>query len=438
MAQCPDVFADRFGLAEPLIETVTAALVSLPSDCSRLWVALSGGCDSVTLLHCAARAVQRRRAQHPEMLLPQLYAVHVNHQLHSAATAFEQLCRSTCAAWGVPLHVARVDVSVNDTGGPEARAREARYAVFSQVLADGDALWMAHHADDQAETVLLRAMRCSGVTGMAGMPSTRTLGNGTLMRPLLRYQRKTLEAYADTHRLSWCDDPTNGSSLYDRNYIRHHVIPCLSERWPQAVAALTQVAAHARETNDVLNAVADRQLAQWPDAPQRLSVDILSAMSSGEARLIIRRALAQMSLPMPPRARLDTVLSQLSAERGHIQWPGAEIRVWQGSVYLAPNSGNTLHSSNETLSVSEVWQITPLSGKKAEPLRFAERQGGERLQLKGYHRSLKAVFQERRVPPWLRQRYCVAWCGDTPVALVATTDAIVADGWHAQRVDVPK
>ena len=384
------------------------------------------------------RAVQWHRAQHPDRPSPQLYAVHVNHQLQSAAAAFEQLCRSLCSAWGVPLHVAHVDVRVNDTGGLEAQAREARYAVFSEVLADGDVLWMAHHADDQAETVLLRAMRGSGVTGMAGMPAARALGSGTLMRPLLRYQRKTLEAYACSHQLNWCDDPTNDSSLYDRNYMRHCVIPCLRERWSQAVNALTQVAAHARETDEVLNAVADRQLAQWPDAPHRLPVDALCAMSDGEARLIIRRALAQMSLPMPPRARLDTVVSQLSAEQGHIQWAGAEIRVWQGSLYLAPNLGDTLHSVHETLNVDEVWHIAPLTGDSAKSLRFAERQGGERLRLKGHHRSLKAVFQERRVPPWHRQQYCVAWCDDTPVALVAPTDAIVADGWQAQRINASK
>lgn len=429
MAPCPDVLADLHGSAEPLLKTVVEALASLPSCCSRLWVALSGGCDSITLLHCTARALR---------LLPssslELHALHVNHQLQDAAAAFERLCCSTCAEWGVTLHIERVTIDSDADGGPEAQARDARYAAFIKVLRKDDVLWMAHHADDQAETVLQRAMRGSGIAGMAGMPAQRPLGRALLMRPLLAHRQQALGAYARRHGLRWCDDPSNASSQYDRNYLRHQVIPCLSERWPQAVAALGQVAAHAREAHELLEMMADRQLAQWPKAPQQLPINALSTMSDSEARLMIRRALAHQGIPMPPRARLETVLAQLKVGHGHIHWPGGEVRLWQGALYLVANSADGAVLSSATIDAYAQWRVEPLiAGDVSLDVRFVAREGGERLRVNGCRRSIKALFQARGVPPWLRERFRVAWVGETPVALVSDTDAIVADGWHAWR-----
>lgn len=434
MAPCPDVFADATASVEPLLETVVDALVSLPSRCSRLWIALSGGCDSVALLHCAARAQRRLCAVRHSGALPELYALHINHHLQDAADDFEQLCRTICAAWGVTLHVAHVDINVRAEGGLEALARDARYAVFTQQLREGDVLWMAHHADDQAETILQRAMRGSGVTGIAGMPAQRPLGQGQLMRPVLGYRRHVLKDYAQRHSLRWCEDPSNASQRYDRNYLRHTIVPLLSERWPHAVTALGQVAAHARETDELLDIMADRQLAQWPNAPQQLPIDALLTLGNSEARLIIRRALALLQLSMPPRARLDTVLAQLSAGRGHVHWPGGEIRLWQGTLYLAANSADRAAGVNETMPSDLKWQIEPLMGNAEVPLRFAARQGGERLLVNGCHRSIKALFQSQCIPPWQRERYWVVWSGPIPIALVSDAHVIVADGWRAYRM----
>lgn len=428
MAPCPDVLADLDGSAEPLLETVVEALASLPSCCSRLWVALSGGCDSITLLHCTARAL----CLQPSCSL-ELHALHVNHQLQDAAADFERLCRSTCADWGVTLHIERVTIDIDADGGPEAQARDARYAAFMKVLREGDVLWMAHHADDQAETVLQRAMRGSGIAGIAGMPALRPLGRALLMRPLLAHRRRVLDAYAHRYGLQWCDDPSNASSQYDRNYLRHQVIPCLNERWPQAVAALGQVATHAREAHELLEMMADRQLAQWPKAPQQLPIDALSTMDDSEARLMIRRALAHQGIPMPPRARLETVLAQLKVGHGHVHWPGGEVRLWQGTLYLAANSADDAVLSSATINAYAQWRVEPLAGGVSCDVRFVAREGGERLRVNGCRRSIKALFQARGVPPWLRERFWVAWAGETPVALVSDTDAIVADGWHAWR-----
>lgn len=430
MALCPDVLADAHASAEPLFETVVDAWRSLPSCCSRLWIALSGGCDSITLLHCAARARHWLHSVEPCRALPELHALHINHHLQNAAADFEQLCRTTCTAWGVALHVEHVDIDLAEGGGLEAMARDARYAAFERQMGQSDVVWMAHHADDQAETVLQRAMRGSGVVGMAGMPAQRALGQGQLMRPLLNYRRKALEDYAQYHHLQWCEDPSNASQRYDRNYLRHTIVPHLTERWPHAVVALGQVAAHAREAHELLNTMADRHLMKWPNAPQRLPIDALCAMGDSEARLVIRRALVLLRLAMPPRARLDTVLAHLSAGQGHVHWPGGEVRLWQGTLYLASNSADQAVKTNETLPDSFSWQIVPQDASTAASLRFAIRQGGERLLVNGRHRSIKALFQDQHIPPWQRPHYWVAWSGDLPVALVSAAHVIAADGWR--------
>jgi len=430
MALCPDLSADCLKQSAVLLsETVVEALASLPSCCSQLWIALSGGRDSVTLLHSVVHAYRELQQRFPQRTLPSLQALHVNHQLQAAAQQFEHLCRASCEALKVKLHVAYVDIDEQAKGGLEALARDARYTVFEQQLQKHDVLWMAHHADDQAETVLQRAMRGSGVAGMAGMPSQRPLGAGWLMRPLLIHPRHLLEMYACYHQLQWCDDPSNASLDYDRNYLRHEIVPRLAARWPQAITMLGQVATHARDTEILLNAMADRQLEQWPQSPQQLPIDALNDMDAREAQLIIRRALAVQDIPLPPRARLATALEQLAAGKGHIMWPGGELHLWQGILYLARG-----HNVSTTPAVlAQQWDILPVEAFEVAPLRFVERQGGERLRINGHRRTLKAIFQAEHIPPWQRNEFCIVWCEDTPVALVSEQRAIVADGWYAKK-----
>ena len=282
---------------------------------------------------------------------------------------------------------------------------------------------MAHHADDQAETVLQRALRGSGIAGMSGMPRTRRLGLGHLERPVLHHPRQVLEAYARQHALVWCRDPSNANCQYDRNYLRHDVVPRLKARWPKALDALAQVAEHAREAHELLDTMADRAMAQWPKAPHRLPVPALRSLEESEARLIIRRALALQQATMPPRRRLATLMQQLSAAQGHIQWPGGEARLWQGELYLSAVSADTGFGGRFECSLR-----TP-RGDVVAPM-LHRRRGGERLRIEGHRRSLKWVFQTHGVPPWRREQYRVAWWQEEPVALLSLENAILADGWQ--------
>ena len=177
--------------------------------------------------------------------------MHVNHQLQDQADQWQAHCRALCAGLGVPLVEQRVSLDAAGDG-PEAAARRARYAVFEQLLGDEDVLFMAHHLDDQVETLMLRLMRGAGLTGLAGMPAERALGAGRLVRPLLGRPRRDLAAYAREQGLSWVEDPSNRDTTPDRNFLRHEVLPLLAARWPGYRETVGRAAAHLADAGKLL------------------------------------------------------------------------------------------------------------------------------------------------------------------------------------------
>ncbi|MCH1553697.1 MAG: tRNA lysidine(34) synthetase TilS [Luminiphilus sp.] len=205
----------------------------------RLNVALSGGVDSLSLLVALCRIAN-------DETLPPLNAIHVNHQLQPDADRWADRCAEFCRGLGVELTV-RV-VSVIDSGkGPEAAARQARYDVFESLLMPGDLLLMGHHQDDQAETLMLRLLRGAGPRGLSAIPESRVCGQGVLLRPLLQTPRSVIEAFAASESLLPITDSSNSDTRYDRNFIRHEVLPVLEQRWPSYRDSFTKVIDRQRQ-----------------------------------------------------------------------------------------------------------------------------------------------------------------------------------------------
>lgn len=314
---------------EPLIALLDDALVETPPGRS-IWVALSGGLDSSLLVTLAAEVCQRH--QRP------LKALHVNHALQPAAEAFEAHCETLCAALDVPLTLATVTVERHGEG-LEGAARRARLAAFQRHVPPGDTLWLAQHQNDQAETLLLAALRGSGIRGLAAMPYRRDWQGITLLRPWLDVSRQQLADAADALGLDWCDDPTNRDVGLDRNRLRHLVLPALEARWPEAQRGLAQSARHAGEADRLLAAYAGEELQTLTHADGSLEVAALGLRDRPRQRLLVRTACQQAGLPTPPRQRLETLLDQLSAGRDaqvRVIWPGAEARIWRRCLYLLP------------------------------------------------------------------------------------------------------
>ncbi|MCM2129679.1 tRNA lysidine(34) synthetase TilS [Larsenimonas rhizosphaerae] len=428
------------GYAYPELQgMIRQALKALASR--QVFVGVSGGLDSACLLHLAARSCP------PEMTVR---AVHVNHQLHEDAGTLQQACQILCDALSVPLDVMTVEVDRSSGRGIEAAAREARYQAFNEVMGAGDVLWLAHHLDDQAETVLLRLLRGSGVDGLGAMAEKRDAAGGfRVERPLLSVSRTQLEAYACHHRLHFHDDPTNEDMSLDRNYLRHQVMPLLMARWPQAAGAMASSAHQAREASALMADWSGTFLETIMPVPGVLDIAGLKAQEPAARRVLIRSALARVKLPMPPRARLESLLEQLEATGNALPcvvWPGAEARCWRGRLYLeAPATSLPPDWCVEWTSGVALdtplgrWhgELLPLLAGPVPQGQASARRGGEQLYLRGHHRRLKTLLQEAGVPPWQRTQCVVLSVASRPVALIFPPHSdrapLVADHWQLMQ-----
>ncbi|MDJ0910382.1 MAG: tRNA lysidine(34) synthetase TilS [Woeseiaceae bacterium] len=420
------------GLADTL-GRLEQSLLASGTRPSRYLIALSGGLDSVVLAHSVAKAGTDRP----------VHAVHVNHGLHRNAAEWADHCVQVAAEFGIECTV--LDVTVGRDGGPEAAARLARYAAIESAMSPGDWLLSAHHREDQAETLLLNLLRGSGPTGIAGIPRLRRFGPGMLARPLLDVPREELRDYADKHALRWIDDPSNDESEFDRNYLRHDVFPLLDARWPNAAARLAASADLAREASDILVDIADFDLANVAERPDRLYVQSLAALSRPRQANAIRRAAQLAGLTMPGRSHVDEILTQTTDARDDalpvVAWPGGEARRYRAMLYLLPGlplatfDGETFEGACDLGPGMGRLELTPGKGLSADcvsaGLSLRVRQGGEKIKPvdQEHTKKIKKLLQERGVVPWMRERVPLVYSGERLVA--------VADLWTEASVTVP-
>jgi len=394
-------------------ETLIRKLRGLPAA-QRYWVALSGGLDSTVLLHVLAS----QRGGLPG----ELRAVHVNHGLHARASDWQQHCVTLCASLGVPLECRSVKVEPAAGESLEAVARGQRYAAFRALLGPGDLLLLAQHQDDQMETFLLQALRGAGVRGLAAMPEVAAADGLHLARPLLDCSRAELEAWARQERLKWVEDPSNSDTGFDRNYLRHEVLPRLKARWPAAGDTLTRSARFCAEADGLLKELGAEDHGRY-GAAETLPVRALRELSAPRARNLLRYWLQVRQLPMPPAHKLEEIMQQVQARADRnpcIEWAGAEVRRYRQRLYaqqpvaavprefrLRPGMAQEL---GEGLGVL---RLMPASGEGLraalcgpDGLAVAFRHGGEscRPAGRGHERPLKKWLQELHVVPWLRDR----------------------------------
>ncbi len=402
------------------------------SDFSRLWVALSGGLDSTLLLHLAAHCHGAAGA---------VNAVHVNHQLQPNASETEAFCRTLCTGLKVPLVVERVSVEPSKnrggSGGIEEAARKARYGVLEELMRPRDILLMAHHADDQAETVLFRMLRGSGVAGLAGMPASRTLGAGRLIRPWLHLERSELDHWAQAAGLSWINDPSNTDERFDRNFLRHRVLPLARSRWPGLNRRLCHTADACAESETLNRKLASLQWATLGGERDRLPTTGLKGLSLVEQKNLIRWWVRERGFQPPSVGSWQQSLHDLLFAGGdrepELRAEGFSLRRFQGDLYLVtektplPEAPVALEPGPSRRWGEWSLALEPVATPKSlpPPIRIFTRQGGERLRFHpdGPSRSLKKWLQELRVPPWERARLPLVFAGPEGAAeLIAVGD----------------
>lgn len=405
-----------------------------------LLVGFSGGLDSTVLLHNLA-------AGNPA----QIRAIHVHHGLHADADAWAAHCQRICDSLGIELIVARV--RIDDTGlGREGAARAARHAAFARTLRDGEVLALAHHRDDQAETFLLRALRGSGVDGLAAMRPWRAYANGWLWRPLLETSRNALREYAYAHGLSWIEDPSNDDTSFDRNFVRTQVLPLLRTRWPNADAAFARSATLSAEATDLLDAGDQIALANARDAENTLAGDTLQALPATRRARVLRRWVIQRGLPPLPAHGIARIEGDLLGGRAdgeaRFEWAGACIQHWQGRLHAQPVPLALPVDWSQAWDGSDILQLPTgatleLTGAARfdTPMRAHARQGGERIVLarRTHHHALRHVLQDRGIPPW--RRIAMPLLADANGVLQAAGDSILSaslDAWlqaHGARLE---
>jgi len=400
------------GTLRPMSSELPIALQPLQSRPGPLLVGFSGGLDSSVLLH--------RLRHDPALRTRRISAIHIHHGLHPDAGRWQRHCETVCAQWQVPLQCIRVDVQRNSGDGLEAAAREARHAAFAGALPANGVVALAQHQDDQAETVLLRALRGSGVDGLAAMRPWRPFANGWLWRPLLHLPRARLLAYARAHGLGWIEDPSNAGTQFDRNYLRHEVMPRLAARWPHAAARLAHVATLQAGAQALLDADSDALLAHClGDTPDVLNLTCLHPSPPARRARLLRAWISQLGLPPLPghaMARIETdLIGAAPGTHARFQWRGAELTRWRDLLHAgrvhAPLPADFRHPwhPHAPLSLPDGGQlrlISPCPIPADLVWSVHTRRGGERIVLpgRGHSHSLKHALQQRAIPPWLRVR----------------------------------
>ena len=384
-----------------------------------LLVAFSGGLDSSVLLHLLS--------QLQEKFPFKISAMHVHHGLSANADAWAEFCEKTCAALNIPLQVQKVKLNQKSGLGVEATARNARYAALNQ--AQADFICLAQHQDDQAETLLLQLARGAGAKGLAGMAQLDL--QRKLLRPLLNLSRAELEAYAKQHRLQWIEDESNDDTQFDRNFMRHEVLPSLQKRYPAITQTLSRSAENLAEASEMLDGLAQIDAGNSAQR-QKINLDLFKSLSGARQANLMRWWLAQNQLIMPSAQQLKQILQQLLHAKSDA---AVKIKVAE-SQYISrfQDSAYLLNAPIEMPPINLLWQdeeviVLPnqsrliFSKKLGEglalphgiKLRIKNREGGERFkpELGRPSRTLKYMLQSSAMPPWQREQLPLIFMDET-------------------------
>ncbi len=440
-------------------------------DNTQFWLAYSGGLDSRVLLQAVWEYFRSCAANGNESM--SLNAIHINHGLQSQADDWQAHCQSICDDLGVPLTTVALHLDPN-ASNVEALAREGRYRAFESVMTESSVLLMAHHLDDQAETFLYRLMRGSGTQGLAGMPEKRALVSGELLRPLLSITRAELEYYAQYKQLQWIEDPSNTNQDFDRNFIRHQVLPLLQSRWPRASQQIAKSSGFCRTAENQIRILSEQDWQTLDCALEKVGFSIsLAALHRLEHKLAcLRYGFQALQVTLPNESQWYEILNQIIADDARddsqalVRWgdgfcagkfrgrmhifadsqPGGSVSTDFSLIHVSSINTSecalTLEPSSQTQRCSLPWAPDWLLEVHAggnlrvdsDVITVRPRVGGERSQpaSRRHSQKLKKVLQESAIQPWLRAILPLVY---SDKALIAVADYWVEKPYHTDDLN---
>jgi tRNA(Ile)-lysidine synthase len=416
---------------------------TLPAGTTGLLVGVSGGADSACLLAALAElGPSLKRGAWP------VRAVHVDHGLQSAAGALKAASVALCERLEFPLSLVTVNVEAAPGESLEAAARAARYRGLALELKAGECLLTAHHAQDQAETLLLQLLRGAGLKGLSAMPMCRRFAGGWHLRPLLHVARRDLRAFGAARSIAAIEDPMNTDPRFDRSYLRTQVWPKIAERWPGAPAAIARSARHLADAQRLLDQAAVPLVQRLRDG-EALSILGLRALSEREQVNALRHWLAASAVTPPPASRIAEALRQmLGAEADHlpvIVWGQHAMRRYQDRLFITPATVSSLPLRQEWRVASGArlelgpglgalrWAVRSRgldSSRLPATLSVRRRCGGETLKVsaRAKTQSVQHLCQSTGVLPWMRDALPLVYANESLIA--------IGDMWQDARWSV--
>ena len=407
----------------------------------RLVVAYSGGVDSHVLLDVLV-ALQHFH-QRP------IKVIHVHHGLSQYADDWANHVQQTAQHYQIDYVIKRVQVNQQQASLEDA-ARQARYQAINQELIMGDVLFLAHHQQDQAETFLLRLLRGTGVKGLGAMSVISPVLFNQLAiqawRPLLSIAKAQILAYAQQRQLVWVEDDSNTDDSLGRNYLRHHIVPVLQQRWPQALEKIGAASQRLQEAEQLLQDLAAIDYQQVQDKCDSLNISRLAELSEARRHNVMRYWLQQLGLNLPEYQQLVKLWSEVCLAKDDAQplyyWPTVEVRRYRQCLFamrplLAFDKKTSViwHNKQQTLLLptgqilepSQVQQGIAAQYWQNGQISIGYRQGGEKIRPVGrqHHHDLKKLLQAEGVPTWQRERI--------PLLYINQQLAAVLGYWIAQE-----
>ena len=363
-------------------------------------IALSGGIDSVVLLHFL-------NSHYPG----NIRAVHINHNLSKHSKDWSLFCKELCHKQDIEFK--SIDINIKTSSNVEENARKKRYNSLKSELSKNEVLCTAHHQEDQSETFLLQLFRGSGVAGLASMPKIKSFSDAFLYRPFLNISKQLIVDYATKYNLNWVEDDSNINLNFKRNLLRLEFIPKLESGFEGVIKNISRSAYHQSEALKLINDLAKIDIEKF-NLVINHKIQVLSLIQLPERRVanVLRYYIAQRGFLMPSNKVLTELISVLRAKddaKVILKWHLYEVRRYDNELYFFDGEPDR---SNEDC---------PLFNKLKDQTNFTIRfrQDGQRVRLKGkkHSSSLKKILQSANIPPWERDKLRMYYINDTLVGM---------------------